>query len=164
MDKFDRQTQLEFLSSLNDIFPDKIRNNEQLKRLLSVFPDNKTAIANLLYLEGHGLITSGLRLDSCGYSHVWMPAITINGIDFLRNDGGLSAILKVQTIKFHHSTLTAIEDIIRIANIPEDQKKGLISKLRELPSDAIKHLTLQLLTQGVMNIPAALPLIEKALR
>lgn len=58
----------------------------------------------------------------------------------------------------------AIEDIISAANIPADQKKGLISKLRELPADAIKHLILQLLTQGVQNLPVALQLIEKALK
>jgi hypothetical protein len=43
----------------------------------------------------------------------------------------------------HDSTIIALEDIIRVANIPEEQRKGLISKLRELPADAIKHLTLQ---------------------
>jgi hypothetical protein len=44
-----------------------------------------------------------------------------------------------------------LEDIIRVANIPEEQRKGLISKLRELPADAIKHLTLQLLTPAVLH-------------
>ncbi|MNS51081.1 hypothetical protein D3C72_837450 [compost metagenome] len=70
----------------------------------------------------------------------------------------------VQTVRFHDSTIIALEDIIRIANLPEEKKSGLISKLRELPADAIKHLTLQLLTKGVVNLPAALPLIEKALQ
>ncbi|MGU7133018.1 hypothetical protein ACV2HT_25760 [Salmonella enterica subsp. enterica serovar Glostrup] len=92
------------------------------------------------------------------------PKITHKGIDFIRDDGGLGAILNVQTVKFHDSTITALEDIIRVANLPDEKKSGLISKLRELPSDAIKHLTLQLLTKGVLNLPAALPIIEKFLR
>ncbi|MCV5745083.1 hypothetical protein OFN42_33270, partial [Escherichia coli] len=78
--------------------------------------------------------------------------------------GGLSAILKVQTFRLHSDTIVALEDIIRVANISEDQKKGLISKLRELPGDAIKHLTLQLLTQGVLNLPNALRLIQTTLQ
>lgn len=90
--------------------------------------------------------------------------ITEKGIDFLLDDGGLSAILKVQTVRLHNDTIIALEDIIRVANMPEDQKKGLISKLRELPADAIKHLTLQLLTQGVLNLPNAIQLIQRALQ
>ena len=90
--------------------------------------------------------------------------ITHKGIDFIRNDGGLGAILNVQTVKFHDSTIIALEDIIRVTNLPDDQKKGMIAKLRELPADAIKHLILQLLTQGVLKAPAALPIIERFLR
>ncbi|HGE9193192.1 TPA: hypothetical protein ACGBRI_000883 [Escherichia coli] len=90
--------------------------------------------------------------------------ITEKGIDFLLDDGGLSAILKVQTVRLHSDTIVALEDIIRVSNISEDQKKGLISKLRELPGDAIKHLTLQLLTQGVLNLPNALRLIQTTLQ
>jgi hypothetical protein len=62
------------------------------------------------------------------------------------------------------STIIALEDIIRVANIPEEQRKGLISKLRELPADAIKHLTLQLLTPAVLHPQAVIQSIEKFLR
>ncbi|WP_414236306.1 hypothetical protein [Enterobacter chuandaensis] len=127
-------------------------------------------VACMLYLEMHGLVStpfikshpmgSGIEYifnsDSC--------AITEKGIDFLLDDGGLGAILKVQTVRLHNDTIIALEDIIRVANMPEDQKKGLISKLRELPADAIKHLTLQLLSQGVQNLPRALQLIQTALQ
>jgi hypothetical protein len=61
----------------------------------------------------------------------------------------------------HDSTIIALEDIIRVANIPEEQRKGLISKLRELPADAIKHLTLQLLTPAVLHPQAVIQSIEK---
>ncbi|EIR5426104.1 hypothetical protein LW795_005216, partial [Salmonella enterica] len=52
------------------------------------------------------------------------PAITHKGIDFIRDDGGLGAILNVQTVKFHDSTITALEDIIRVANLPDEKKSG----------------------------------------
>ncbi|APG98448.1 hypothetical protein NHK20_001254 [Salmonella enterica] len=163
MDKFDRPRQRLFLQGLYDAYPEEL-TNEQLEELLSTFPDKKVTTANLLYLEKHGLIFSGLQEGAVGYHLVNRPAITHKGIDFIRDDGGLGAILNVQTVKFHDSTITALEDIIRVANLPDEKKSGLISKLRELPSDAIKHLTLQLLTKGVLNLPAALPIIEKFLR
>jgi len=121
-------------------------------------------MANLLYLDAQGLIQGGLQDVGGGYALVNRPAITYRGIDFIRDDGGLGAILNVQTVKFHDSTIIALEDIIRVTSMPEEKKSVLISKLRELPADAIKHLTLQLLTKGVLSLPAALPLIEKALQ
>ncbi|EJC8331270.1 hypothetical protein M0231_004819, partial [Salmonella enterica] len=79
-------------------------------------------------------------------------------------DGGLGAILNVQTVKFHDNTIIALEDIIRVANLPDEKKSGLISKLRELPADAIKHLTLQLLTPAVLHPQAVIQSIEKFLQ
>ncbi|VTN01271.1 Uncharacterised protein [Raoultella planticola] len=52
-------------------------------------------MANLLYLHQHQLIVSGLKPSSEGYVLVNRPAITHRGIDFIRDDGGLGAILNV---------------------------------------------------------------------
>ncbi|HAS1933425.1 TPA: hypothetical protein I4D67_24840 [Enterobacter hormaechei] len=118
----------------------------------------------------HGLISNPLIKSQTlgeGVKYIFNSHscyITEKGIDFLLDDGGLSAILKVQTVRLHNDTIIALEDIIRVANMPEDQKNGLISKLRELPADAIKHLTLQLLTQGALNLPSAIQLIQKVLQ
>ncbi|MCC3705210.1 hypothetical protein LLR08_21915 [Rouxiella badensis] len=163
VDKFDRNIQREILQILYDAYPEEL-TSEQTQILMAKCSSEENAVANLLYLEQHQLIQSGLRSSSSSYILVNRPSITHKGIDFIRDDGGLGAILNVQTVKFHDSTIVALEDIIRVANIPDDKKVGLLSKLRELPADAIKHLTLQLLTKGVLNLPAALPLIEKALQ
>lgn len=163
VDKFDRNAQRETLQLLYDAYPKELTGS-QMKELENHYPDGNTFVANLLYLHQHQLINSGLKPSSEGYALVNRPTITHRDIDFIRGDGGLGSILNVQTVKFHDSTIVALEDIIRVANLPEDKKSGLISKLRELPADAIKHLTLQLLTKGVVNLPAALPLIEKALQ
>lgn len=163
MDKFDRTTQRKLLQLLYDVYPNELTSS-QMKDIDSYFSEQENRDANLLYLEQQQLIRSGLKPDAVGYSLVNRPHITHKGIDFIREDGGLGAILNIQTVKFHDSTITALEDIIRVANLPDEKKSGLISKLRELPADAIKHLILQLLTKGVLSLPAALPLIEKALR
>lgn len=79
-------------------------------------------------------------------------------------DSGLGTILNEQTVKLHDSTIIVLEDIIRVANIPEEQRKGLISKLREFPPDAIKQFTLQLLTPAVLHPQAVIQSIEKSCR
>lgn len=166
--KYDRALQLEILNALIDCAPDSL-NKAQERDLIEKFDNYDHFVACMLYLEMHGLVsTPFVRSDTMdGVDFIFNAPncyITEKGIDFLLDDGGLSAILKVQTVRLHNDTIVALEDLIRVANISEDQKKGLISKLRELPEDAIKHLTLQLLTQGVLNLPNALRLIQTTLQ
>lgn len=167
--KYDRSLQLEILNALVDCAPSTLDKNHE-RELIEKFDNYEHFVACMLYLEMHGLVNAPFIKShpmGSGVHYIFnadLCSITEKGIDFLLDDGGLGAILKVQTIRLHNDTLIALEDIIRVTNIPEDQKKGLISKLRELPADAIKHLTLQLLTQGVQNLPRALQLIQTALQ
>ncbi|EPS2039164.1 hypothetical protein ACVCG4_000577 [Citrobacter braakii] len=166
--KYDRALQLEILNALIDCAPNYL-NRAQERALIEKFDNYDHFVACMLYLEMHSLVsTPFVRSETmAGVDFIFNASycnITEKGIDFLLDDGGLSAILKVQTVRLHNDTIVALEDIIRVANISEDQKKGLISKLRELPGDAIKHLTLQLLTQGVLNLPNALRLIQTTLQ
>ncbi|HAS1785249.1 TPA: hypothetical protein I4G64_10330 [Enterobacter cloacae] len=96
-------------------------------------------IANLLYLEGHGLISSGLVAGSSSYSiNFGSLTITVRGIDFMQDDGGLSAILNVQTIKFHRDAVVVLEDLIAISNMNEAEKEKAKSTLGELSTEALK--------------------------
>ncbi len=167
--KYDRGLQLEILNALVECAPRSLSEQKE-QELLQNFDDYDHFVACMLYLEMHGLVGSPfIKSQEIGtgiryHFNQHECFITEKGIDFLLDDGGLSAILKVQTVRLHNDTIVALEDIIRVANMPEDQKKGLISKLRELPADSIKHLTLQLLSQGVQNLPRALQLIQTALQ
>src|SRR5476649_1383605 len=148
-EKYDRALQLEILNTLIDVAPEPL-TDEQANELMDKFINFNHFVACMLYLQMHGLVESPFKkiTSTDGVDYLFNTRtcnITEKGIDFLLDDGGLSAILKVQTIRLHSDTIVALEDVIRVATIPEDQKKGLISKLRELPADAIKHLTLQLL-------------------
>ncbi|MMZ47296.1 hypothetical protein D3C76_1095280 [compost metagenome] len=92
MDKFDRAAQQQLLQLLYDAYPNEL-TSLQMKDIDSCFPDQENRDANLLYLEQHKLIRSGLKPDAVGYSLVNRPSITRDGIDFIREDGGLGAIL-----------------------------------------------------------------------
>lgn len=92
------------------------------------------------YLEGHGL----LILDSTCSQHPGIEGIigymqaTVKGIDFILNDGGLSAVLNVQTIKFHRDTVVVLEDLIAISSMSSAEREKAKSKLDELSSEALK--------------------------
>jgi hypothetical protein len=163
MDKFDRNKQRELLTLLYKSYPSHI-SREDYKELKSLFGSDDELVANLLYLEQHNLLVSGVTRGMNDYvMNLGRLSITNAGIDFIRSDGGLGAELNVQIVKIHDSTLVALEDILLLSNLPEEQKQDLLAKLRGLPADAIKHLTLQLLTKAALNPQAVLHIIQTAL-
>ena len=102
---------------------------------------------NLVYLEGHKLV----ELDD---EDQWK--ITANGIDFIQNDGGLSAILNVQTIRFHEDTRQLLIDVINRSALNPSEKQKMFSRLQQLPADAIRQLLISLLDKGIDLVPSLL--------
>lgn len=66
--------------------------------------------------------------------------ITSKGIDFIRDDGGLSAILNVQTIKFLRDAVVVLEDLFTISNMNDKQKEEAKSTLDEMTKEALKKV------------------------
>ncbi|EME5080155.1 hypothetical protein VYS03_000032 [Klebsiella aerogenes] len=116
------------------------------------FGSINTFTANILYLAGHGLIEArlsneiGRRLPSVMDS---FTKITSKGIDFIRDDGGLGAILNVQTIKFHRDAVVVLEDLIAISNMSDEQKEKAKSTLGEMSTEALKTVVQAATTAGI---------------
>ncbi|WP_085631588.1 hypothetical protein [Pseudomonas sp. R16(2017)] len=123
-------------------------------------------LKNIYYLADHGLINVVFSKELG--QKIQRPAearITHHGLDFLADDGGLSAILGVVTVKIHEDTLrqliaTKIQDF----DLPAEEKSSLLQTVKELPGEAIKHLSEKLLDLGLENAPRAVSLIHKALQ
>lgn len=163
MDKFNRTLQREVLQALYDAHPNDLEC-EISDALENKFQDQNTLAANLLYLEEHGLICDAtIKTLAVLEPTLFSAKITSHGIDFIREDGGLTVELKVQIVKIHDSTIVALEDILILSNLPAEQKQGILAKLRGLPADTIKHLTLQLLTKAALNPQAVLQIIQTTL-
>ncbi|MFW1746253.1 hypothetical protein ACG9XW_08535 [Acinetobacter guillouiae] len=158
----DRDLQLKLLTTLSDVYP---YNHDFNKDFEHNSEDRAKALKNLYYLQSHGLVTekSVHKSNSIGSQAPIIfgsSAITHKGMDFLANDGGLSAILGIVTVKFEADTLKAIlESRINQSDLDPEQKQSMIDSLRELPAESIKHLTTELLTRGLDNLPAAILLI-----
>lgn len=92
---------------------------------------------NLLYLIEHQLIE--IKKDVSTFeTKNFLLSITHKGIDFLEQDGGLSAILNVVTIKLHTDT---IRDLIDASNMSENEKNTLKEALSQIKDIAIEKLT-----------------------
>lgn len=154
--KLDRSLQLEILNRFAPHYP-------HAQPLGSWSHDQKIVEANLFYLIEHGLLESKMLLTTDGIRFGNIK-LTHKGLDFLAGDGGLTAILGVVTIKLHDETIRElIAARIQASDLPPAEKTGLLDQLRELRGESIKHLTMKLLDVGMENLPAALPLIQRAL-
>jgi hypothetical protein len=160
--KLDRAYQLELLNMLSESYPSPFFDPKMGKGMDA---DQKHRyVANMCYLAEHGLVESGVHPTIDGLYSLSSPSITAKGMDFLADDGGLSAILGTVTIKFHDDALKAlIETKIMTSEIDPQDKKKWSDALRELPAESTKHLTMKLLDSGLAHAPDALRLIQTAL-
>lgn len=126
--------------------------------------DMHEVAASLVYLQQHGLVTIKTMPVSGGLI-IGSATITAKGIDFLEDDGGLSAILGVVTIKLHEDTLKAlIETKIQESGASQPEKHQWTAALRALPADATKHLALKLMDLGLRHAPDAMQLLHTYLQ
>jgi hypothetical protein len=117
--------------------------------------------ANLWYLQAHGLCDSGLS-QHLGGNFSWSGAnISAAGLDFLEDDGGLSAVLGVVTVKLHVDTLRALLTAkIDGAPITPEKKSALRSVLKRLSGTALTTATTELVTIGIQHFPDILDWLE----
>jgi hypothetical protein len=149
VEKFDRGRQHKILEILLKSYPYALKA-EDWNEIYTLFPEFNEYYANLLYLEAHGLILSGIKMESVPISYSPKNIfITAKGIDFIKHDGGLSAIINVQTIKFHPETVVVIEDLIAISNMSDADKDKAKSALGEMSTEALKVVVQKITTAGL---------------
>jgi hypothetical protein len=156
-----RQLQLQILNRAATAYPASLQPGS-----FNLGDDTADIVRNIHYLHDHGLI-------SCVFSKELGAPIprpitikaTHRGLDFLADDGGLSAILGVVTVKIHEETIRQlIAQKVADSDLPEEEKRSLLQSVRELPGEAIKHLTTRLLDLGMDNLPRAAELIHGSLQ
>lgn len=132
--------QRELLSRMQKVYPDTLTQIDDI--------DLPTLVSQLSYLEGHGLCDAGLMPNMVGYS--WIGCrITVAGLDFLADDGGLTAILGVVTIKLHADT---VRDLLAAkvdsSELPPAKKSAIKSALQKLSGTALQAATGDLVKMG----------------
>jgi len=159
--KFDRAMQRELLLVLAESHP----HEQNIKILMGRTGQSQSVIeANLAYLDGHGLVQAKWVKTSHTHEALQSARLTAKGCDFLSDDGGLSAILGVVTIKFHDDTLKSLLDArIMASDLPPAQKQKYLDQLQSLPADATKRLVLNLVDAGLENWHRVLPLLQNIL-
>ncbi|WP_186107293.1 hypothetical protein [Burkholderia gladioli] len=157
--RLDRQYQLELLQMMAERYPLSLDIREVIKTFDEV--TERRYAATMTYLIEHGLATGVVDYDANWNFSFGNPKITAHGMDFLADDGGLTAILGVVTVKFHDETLKAvIGQKIEESELPPADKRKWLDALRSLPAETTKHLTLKLVDAGLAHAPGALHAIQ----
>lgn len=156
----DRAFQREILNKLASVYP-KIPN---FRRLFHEDWDARQDeyVRNIHYLYEHGLVTAKFSQPINGPIDVVIAQITARGLDFLADDGGLSAILGVLTVKLHEDTIKALlVQKVEAAAGDATVKSNLIAKIKEVPSEALGTVTQRALEAGLDHAPDLLGSLSK---
>ena len=87
--------------------------------------------------------------------------ITWRGIDFLEDDGGVSAILNKVVVKFDEEDLTKILTMkLAQSDLSPEDKKSVMKTIKSLPAEGIMTVYTHLLTQGLKSLPDVPQLIQ----
>ena len=80
------------------------------------------------------------------------------------DDGGLSAILGVVTIKIHQESLThLVEAKVAASDLPKEEKSVLLSALKSAPTAVVGELSKALVGLALHQAPGALRLLQSIL-
>lgn len=147
----DREAQRALMEYLLDIYPDTtIEFYPHLQGKVS----GESLTANLAYLSEHGLVETTIRRNMNGPNYPGPTKLTAQGVDFLADDGGLSAVLGVVTIKLHEDTLKQLLiDGVRQSGEPETVKDRLVDTIKGLPADATKLAVMEAAKAGLQQVP-----------
>ncbi|WP_122365696.1 hypothetical protein [Pseudomonas syringae group genomosp. 3] len=149
--KLNRELQLDILKRLEATYPLPAENMHRL------FHEPSEAAANIYYLSQHDLVDAEFsKTLGQSFPEPIITRINHRGMDFLADDGGLSAILGVVTVKLHEDTIKSlVEAKVADSDLPQDEKDTILSVIRGLPAEATKRLTEKLLDLGMENLPVA---------
>jgi len=150
MEKLDRNFQLEILKVAADHYPQMlyVHDGELAGR------GGSEVSVNCAYLQEHGLLdVKWLGTMDMGMSILHVRA-TAKGLDFLANDGGLSAILGVITIRLDTAQLREIF-AQRVQKAPGDEttKQKVLAEIKNMPAEGLKELASKAMSAGLEHLP-----------
>ena len=118
-------------------------------------------MGNLLYLEEHGLVDAGIQIGIDNHFSAYGFKATAKGLDFIADDGGLSAILGVVTVRLHEDSVKALLlKQIEESSEPTSVKENLAKQIRELPAEALKSITIKALEVGLKSMPQFISMLH----
>jgi len=169
MTVLNRELQHQILSKLAEIYPDGLYDLHKEMEDGAAEEPSRPLLATVQYLDSHELVSSGYVLTELTGLERWdsmgRTTITAKGLDFLADDGGLSAILGTVTVRIDAAQFTELlaNKVEQLPNINHDERSTIASELRKLPAKSAEKVIEKLLDWAVDHAGDALPLLRSLL-
>lgn len=143
----DRERQRIILEGLRSAFPRTVYREDMMK-----FATRMGELEwHLAYLEDHGLVEARWT-PTMGKTHLSNARITSKGIDFLADDGGLSAVLGVVTVRLHEDSVKQLMLAKIDASDADPSVKGeLRDTVTKLPAEALRSVVMRVLDSALSD-------------
>lgn len=155
-----REFQHDILLYLKDCyFVRSIRGGELEKKFgVEVHP-------HLFYLQEHGLISaSTITSSETPCKRMDSVELTAKGLDFLADDGGLSAILNIVTVRLDQTQFKELlVKQIEESELPKEQQSMLKRIIQETKREGISKIATELVTYSFNHTPHLLNFLHKLL-
>tara|TARA_R110001592_G_scaffold144524_1_gene367740 strand:+ start:58 stop:558 length:501 start_codon:yes stop_codon:yes gene_type:complete len=156
----DRELQNQILSRLKEAYPGPVMSRSLAERMQV---DHHHLCCNLAYLREHDLVSGEIRITSDG-SKTLAPCqmkITAKGIDFIEEDGGLSAVLGLVTVKLHADTIRGlILAQVEASDAETSVKTQIKATVQNLPAKGLEAVVTRLAQEGLTRLPNAMQWLQ----
>ncbi len=140
----DRKLQFDILQALEDEYP-----NSMLVTSFPCYEETRKFMANLFYLKDRGLIDGGYYREPGLAPSMVDVQITVDGLDFLKGDDGLTAILTLRKISCDLLDVgQSIQTGLLEKGWDEEVVEKLISSLLRLDQEQMCEIMLALIKEG----------------
>jgi hypothetical protein len=162
----DRAYQRELLEMLATSYPVEYYIRQYLAPLLHDNEAKRRYEANMVYLSEHGLVESGVHYGADRIASYSDPRINNKGMDFLLDDGGLSAILRTITVRVDATQWAELlaSRIEASPKLRQEERSGIAKTIRSLPAKAVEQLMTKMLDWGTDHAADAVTLIQNFLQ
>lgn len=148
------------LERLQQVYP------ESDKEIWTMEPNPKKCIQHLQYMQESGLIQAGIQRGMpnpvTGEARYFVSdtRITTRGIDFLRPDGGVTA-LSGPVVRIAPDSLVALVDtVLAERQVPAEERGAVAKALSIAAPEAIKDVVHRLISLGITHAPDLLALLR----
>lgn len=119
---------------------------------------------HLFYLAEHNLINASLIVESSTPRKLDHIELTAKGLDFLADDGGLSAILNIVTVRLDQTQFKELlVKQIEESELPEEQQSMLKRIVQETKREGISKIATELVTYSFNHAPQMLNFLQQLL-
>lgn len=123
-------------------------------------PDNVSVTRNLVYLHEHRLVEVDLS-EGMYAAYATDAKITARGLDFLAEDGGLTAVLGVVTVRIEAESIRAlIAARLDSPDVTPEDKSRLRKHLETVSTETLKTVTKRLVEEGLDHAPGVIRLLH----